>query len=195
MACFNLASDSALVENSDQIGDGLDALNSEEWSTTVQLLSAQLDSPSFSGRSEPSSTVAQPMKSYRFAYLMALKSNRATARKLFIGNLLEQSDGNLPIAEFRQLCALDAALSGELKWPSAMKIIQATYAQGAAYHLQRLITPGRTLPDEIASEVLRNPTQYPATLWDFAESVASTKARRAIRAVGPIAKAEKWFVN
>jgi hypothetical protein len=117
------------------------------------------------------------------------------ARKLFLQNLLEQPDGNVPIAEFRQLCALDAGLAGELEWLRAMKIIRETYAQGAAYRLRRILVPGRMLPEAVADEILLKPTHYPAALWDFAESVASAKARKAVRAVGPIAKAEKWFAN
>jgi hypothetical protein len=195
MACFNLATESVLHQSADQIAEGLDALSSEEWSTTVQLVSTQIDRISFSSKAERSAAVAQSRKSYRFSYLIALKSSRATARKLFLQNLLEQPDENLPIADFRQLFALDAGLAGELEWPRAMKIVRETYAQGAAYRLRRLLVPSGMLPEAVADEILLKPMIYPAALWDFAEIVASDKARKAVRAVGPIARAEKWFAN
>lgn len=193
MACFNLASNSVLLQLSGDIRDELDAFDAEEWSTVVHLLSPQIDRISFSNRSSQSSLTAPPIKSYRLSYLMGLKSPRVIARKIFVKNLLKQHDRNLPIAEFRQICALDAALSSELDWPSAMTIIRETYALGAAYQIRRLYAPA--LPDDIANEVLMNPTLYPAAMWDIAESVASSKARKAIRPVGPIARAEKWFAN
>jgi hypothetical protein len=195
MAVFNLASEPTLLANAGAIAEGLDGLNPEEWSTTVQLLSSQIDRNSFSRRPEQSSATAPRFTSYRLSYLFALRSSRVLARKLFLQNLLDQPDGNLPIAELRQVCALDAALVRELDWAPAMKIIQETYALGAAYRLRRFIVPGRMLPEHIADEILLNPTQYPTTLWDIAESVASAKARKAVRAVGPIARTEKWFPN
>lgn len=106
------------------------------------------------------------------------------------------SDRNVAIAEFRQTHALEGAMNGELEWPLAMSIVRDTYQEGAAKGLRRVFMTGRMIPDTIANEVLfANPAQYPVALWDVAEGVASAKARKAIKAVGPIAKAEKWFAT
>ncbi len=193
VACFNLVPLPILLKLSEEISSALDGLDSQEWSVAVQTLSSQIDRISFSGRSSPSSMVVPSLRSYRFSFLLALRSPRVIGRKLFLENLLGVADQSPAIAEFRQVYALDAALTSELDWSSAMELIEETYAQGAAYQLRRLTPSARALPDEIITEVLQNPTKYPVALWDIAESGASAKARRAVKAVGTIAKSEKWF--
>ena len=171
----------------------LDDMNSEQWAATAGLMSRHIDRGSFSGVPRRSNVSLPTIKSTRFAYLLALKSPRATSRQLFLTNLLGAQDENLSISEFRQLFALDAALSGELEWAVAIKIIRQTYVRGAAYTLRRFSVPSRLLPKEIIDVVLRNPAKYPAAMWDIAVDAASAEARKAVRAVGPIAKAERWF--
>jgi hypothetical protein len=51
-----------------------------------------------------------------------------------------------------------------------------------------------SLPTEIYSEVLLNPQAYPISFCDAAEGAASRTARKAIKPVAFIAKADRWFV-
>jgi hypothetical protein len=129
------------------------------------------------------------------AYLFALKSNRSVSRAIFLKQLLDAKDQDIFVSEFRQLWSIEAALVNELDWSTALKIVKQTYSRGAAYQLQRLFTGHNMLPEDVANEVLSNAIAYPASLWDAAESVASARARSAVRAVGQVAKSEKWFVE
>ena len=49
------------------------------------------------------------------------------------------------------------------------------------------------IPEVVAYEILSNANYYPLPLWDAAETVASSKARKAVRPVAKIAKLDKWF--
>ena len=195
MACLVLATTSVIIELSNELSELLDAFDAEEWASAVQLISEQLDRDFLVAKPDTSSKELPPSQSHRLSFFVALRSNRAAATRLFLRDFLDVKDENLAIAEFRQTRAFDAALSNELDWSAAMAIVRATYKQGAAYQIRRLGLIAR-MPDQVANEVLAvNPSQYPVTVWEIAESVASAKARKAVKAVGPIAKAEKWFAN
>jgi hypothetical protein len=195
VAFFNYAPSSIIIELAGAITASVDGMTSEEWSVVVGLVEHKFDRISFPGRPEPGRTTSVPdVVSRRVAYLLALHSNRAVARGLFLKHFLHAGDREPFIAEFRQTWAVEAALAGELEWPEALNVVKKTYAQGAAYSLQSVLH-GDVLPQFVSDEVLSNARLYPGFLWDAAERAASAKARKAIRAVGKVAKQDKWLSN
>jgi NACHT domain len=195
VALFNFAPPSIIIELADTVGPGLDKMSSEEWSAVARLIEHQFDRISFSSKFERAAAAVPDIKSSRVAYLLALNSNRSIARSLFLRHFLNSSERETFMAEFRQMWAVEVAFAGELEWPEALEIVKKTYAQGAAYQLQRVLTQDNVLPEAVAREILSNSRAYPSFLWDAAERFASTKARKAVRAVGQVARLDKWFAN
>ena len=87
-------------------------------------------------------------------------------------------------------------MAGAFDWRPALAVIRATYSEGAAYPLYRIISSNKqrpVLPETVAQQILANAGKYPVSLWSIAEATASANARKTVRAVNKIAKEEHWF--
>jgi len=194
VAFFSLAQASLIIELADRVGPILEKLTKEEWSSLVKVIGVEVGRRSFALKPEAVPVAVSSLRSSRLAYLLAQGSSQAVSRALFLKYFLHSNDRESFIAEFRQAWAIEAAFANELGWTEALSIVRKTYTQGAAYQLQRMIS-GKDLPEAVAGEVLANPRMYPCALWDTAERFASAKARKAVRAVGQVARQDRWFAS
>jgi hypothetical protein len=79
-----------------------------------------------------------------------------------------------------------------LDWEAALAVVRETYSAGA-YQMRDVLYRTFILPESIASQILSNPDEYPRGLWEEAVDTAAAKSRRLVRAVGKVAKTERWF--
>ena len=131
--------------------------------------------------------------SSRFAYLLALKYPQFQ-EDIFLTHFVSSRSENKPIVVFRQRWAIETALSGALDWTTCLGIVRETYDQGAFYSISPM-TEEVNLPTHVAEKILAASDNYPATLWDCSDAVAAANARKAVRAVGVVAKNENWFAS
>jgi hypothetical protein len=184
---------------SDDITSQLDNMPLEEWSTLLDFLPLAIEPFYFERTCSTRVREAWPRKprSHRLAFLLGTKAPAAYGRAAFLNYFrTDAGESHKHIAEFRQFWALEAALAGTLPWRSALSVIRSTYSQGASSHLVRLLfREGITLPDDVVDTILARAKSDPVALWDLAESIASMRARKAVRAVGRVAREERWFAN
>jgi hypothetical protein len=188
------------LEMADDIGTSLDALSFDEWSTLVLFISASIDHGYYLSGNQTKANQPLPrrLNSRRLALIVGMKDQLAYGRAAFLDYLVDATEPHLEVAEFRQLRAFEAAVSGALDWRSALSIIRSTYVlEGAAADIERVLVGRRSviLPETVSQQVLAKAKDYPVQLWELAENVASANARRAVRAVGIVAQKERWFVD
>lgn len=98
------------------------------------------------------------------------------------------------IDDFRQTLAMQTALEGKLQWERALQILRETYAAGVCSSTEHRFLHSRwQVPTHVAEIVLDSPTDYPLFAWDLAMKRGTSDARKQVRAVGQVAKKEKWF--
>ena len=51
------------------------------------------------------------------------------------------------------------------------------------------------IPEAVVQQVLAASRDYPVSLWESAEAIASAQVRKRIQAVGRIAKKDHWFAD
>jgi hypothetical protein len=194
-----LAPVNVLVKLADTASEALDSLPSEEWSIVLSLASEALDRVYPPPKKQPTRPTfpVSDLGSPRLAYFVALREPNECGRSIFAEFFLRSGDTDYAIARFRQGWALDAAAGGALDWAKALEVVRSTYMQqGATYPFLGLARAlNLNLPEACTVEILANPEHYPTYLWDAAERSASATARAAIRAVGAVAKKDKWFGN
>jgi hypothetical protein len=171
----------------------LDSLPEEEWSTLVQTVTFQLGFPR--RKDEAPSAGNLKLDSMRFSYLIALKEPRDYGNLVFF-KFFRTSTKETPFyLEFRQAQALSCAIAQALDWGEALSIVRECYARGV-YAMDidyQLRNSAHMMPSEIYTEVLSNARLYPIALCEGAEATASRAARKAVKPVSAIAKAERWF--
>jgi hypothetical protein len=188
------------LEMADHIGASLDALSFSEWSTLLEFISAVIDRGYYlsGNRAKANQPLPRRLNSRRLALIVGMKDQFTYGRAAFLDYLVNATEPYPELAEFRQLRAFEAAVSGALDWRSALSIIRSTYVlEGAAADIERVLVNRRSapLPETVSQQVLANAKDYPVQLWELAENVASANARKAVRAVGKVAQKERWFVD
>jgi hypothetical protein len=191
ISLFVLASSMVIIKIAERVAAYLDSLSNEQWKFVISLIQPELARPVETAKPE---SVPIHFISIRLAYLIALKEPAKYGRTIFVDYFRDLNTGSRLIDEFRQERAVEAASANSIKWDEALTIVKNTYSRGATHHVRRLGPIGSiNLPESVAKEVLEHAGQYPIYMWELAESCASTTARKAIRAVGLIAKKDKWF--
>jgi hypothetical protein len=179
-----------------QLAEILDGMAEEEWATlarTVSILSGVMRRST--NKEELPTQTSLKLDAMRFSYLVALKDPDRFGKSVFL-KFFSAYSGAVPIyLEFRQARALSCAVTGGLHWDEALAIIRDGYARGVhapelQYHLNN---PHSAIPPEVYSQVLSNSSAYPVALCDAAEESASRAARKGVKPVAAVAKAERWF--
>jgi hypothetical protein len=125
-----------------------------------------------------------------------MKETSKYGRAVFLDHFVNASDSEFVLAKFRQYHAIEAALASKLDWSLALAIVRSTYAEGVVYQGARVLDNERAkLPNEVAQQILARPNDYPVSVWQHAEYVATGNARKAVRPVGNVAKMERWFAD
>ena len=193
---FTWANSGLLFELVDEMGQMLEAMEDNEWRLFIDFVAYR--SQGWFSYHVGTSSAAQPLprklSSKRLALVIGIKDEGRYARAVFLDYLFEHGDGTRVSESFRQAQALDAAFAGIVDWQTALSIIRVTYAQDIAYSLAPSSSITR-MPDAVAQQVLNGARDYPVSLWSMAESVANGSARKAVQAVGRIAKADRWFAG
>jgi len=192
MALFVFADPAVILECERFVAQPLDALATDDWESVCEVVSTlvevQVDRTARAAQSH-----SPHESSLRMSYLLALKAPKTFGRSAFIKHFLHNGDQNQRYLDFRQSWSLRSAVEGALDWEIALETVKQTYAAGAEDTYFVLQYPNLRLPEDVAAKILANPTEYPAALWDVAQNVASSIARKTVRAVGSVARAEKWF--
>ena len=175
----------------------LDALERDEWLRLLDFLRLPLDRSMLKvGASGAKVLPPSPLPSNRLALLIGLKDRTSYGRAIFLRYLSDCGDGSPTMAAFRQVQSFEAAMAGAFDWRPALNVIRATYAEGSAYPLYIISSSSKLqliLPDSVSQQVLADATKYPVSLWTIAEATASANSRKTVRAVGQVAKEERWF--
>ena len=196
---WTLAPSDSIFAMADDLADRLDDLPVKEWSTLLSFLPLFMNTYYLerAGGVHGNQRLPRKVQSRRLAFLVGIKSPSVFGRSVFLDFFrasAEESD--VRMAEFRQFWALETAMADVLSWESALSIIRLTYNQGASHALVRLLCrDGFKLPESVVSKVLTRAKNYPVVLWEMAEGIASARARKAIRAVGRVAREERWFAG
>jgi hypothetical protein len=182
-------------ELADELGRLLDELEGGEWKTLLEHMDTTQRGlfPPAIGTSQTPKLLPRPLPSQRLALLVGMRDQGEYGRAIFLEHLVNSSDGSLPMAVYRQVHAFEAALAGAFDWRSALSVIRATYVEDAAYPLSQIVTAKTRMPETVAQQVLNNARDYPVSLWSMAEGIANASARKTVRAVGRVAKADRWF--
>ncbi len=195
LAFWIWAGNTVLADMADEIADALEQLPDAEWHGLLEFVQPLVERLAVT-RSDAPATWPASLSSPRFALLVAFREQASMGRSIFLKHFVQDGSGHSRIAEFRQAGAFEAALAGVLDWERALLIIRSTYADGAWSRIMRVRSDGprrAALPEAVAKQVLEAPGDYPVYLWELAESRSALKARKAIKAVGLIARKEKWF--
>jgi hypothetical protein len=174
----------------------LDSMPEEEWTTLARTVSNLRGLARRSiNKDEALTESCFKLDALRFSYLIALRDSDRFGRPVFLKFFNTDSDTAPIYLEFRLAQALSCAIADALHWDDALAIVRDCYARGVyspelEYQLRNALP---TLPPEVYSEVLSNSRAYPIALCDFAEASAARAARRAVKAVSVVARAERWF--
>jgi len=195
--CILLAPTSALIDLNEELSSAADSLSDEDWTALATNITSELyGGYSFQSRKHGATLDQLPLiRSDRLAYLIGLKSPALYARAIFLERFASDNERlgrSTAVLEFRQSLAVECALSGLMSWDAALEVVRTTYQGGAAYQVEHLRKLG-SLPESVSAEVLQSPKVYPVALWDAAEGAMSRISRKSVRAVGVVAKAERWF--
>lgn len=196
MSFWAFAPIEAAFELVDEIGAGLEQIPPEEWLELSKFISDTLDHPYYSPIRKTNTIQALPrrLSSKRLALLIGMKETSKYGRAVFLEYFV--SDSGVGFASFRQYYAVEAALADKLDWSSALAIVRSTYVEGIWRQGARVLDTERIkLPNEVAQQILAQPNDYPVSVWQHAEFVATTNARKAVRPVGKVAKTERWFAD
>ena len=198
LAYWTWASSAVVSGMADELADALEQMQDAEWHNLLDFVQSSIGRLRLSARGDAPATKPTNMSSKRFALLVAFREQAVLGRQIFLEHFVQNGSKHPSIAEFRQAMAFDAALAGELEWRPALAVIRSTYADGAWSQIMRVSAGGprrATLPEAIAQQVLSAPRDYPVHLWELAETGSAAKARKAVRAVGIVARKERWFSN
>jgi hypothetical protein len=189
---FKEASIDAIVFCAELTGPMLDALTAAEWGS-LGLMLESLTEHQVPERMEQSQHVWDSLSCIRIKYLIAIRVPSAFGQRVFIEHCRDAEHSQLASANFRQLWALKSRATGVLDWEAALIIVAETYKQGAFIYPNFDMRASVAMPISVADKILENPNAYPAGLWEAAERSATVAARKAVRAVGSVAKTDRWF--
>jgi len=188
---------SVMFEMADLLSELTDRMSNDEWKILLKFLPSLFErSRSIGTRDSGSVLPVSQFHSKRLALLVGMRWASSYGRSVFLEYFLESGDGTRTCEDFRQKWAFESALSGALEWETSLKIIRTTYANGAWSEAISAPNLGRRrsrIPYQVALQVLAAPQEYPADLWDLAESAVSARIRRDIRPVGNVAEKDGWF--
>jgi hypothetical protein len=173
----------------------LDSMVEEEWSILVQTLSSVRIAVGKPARDEALKKFGFKFESMRFSYLVASKGPKGLARLVFQRFFRTYAGATADYLEFKQEQAIRCAIAGEIQWDEALSIVRDGYARGV--YVPRLEFDFRNsviMPAEVYPQILSNSQLYPLSICDVAEAAASRAARKAVKPVSAIAKADRWFV-
>jgi hypothetical protein len=191
LGLFSFASTETIRGAAEVVEPVVEQLDATEWSMLASCVSIHQFVHLYEGGRQ-SNEGSVEFGSVRFAYLFALISNEDTARQIFMRHFLFIQEGQYN--QFREHFAIKAAMEGQLEWDSALKIVREVYLRRDEFEFwPEWRSRTKAMPERIANEILSRPHLYPTDLWDEAETCATAKARRAVRAIGRIARDEKWF--
>jgi hypothetical protein len=193
MSCFTFCQSNMILACEKLLSPVFEALSRDEWVSVSEMVIPMRQQAVNAKASAHMADTSDSIRSSRLAYLLAMKFPKLFGTQAFLNHFLDSEDKTARSLEFRQRWALEAALVGKLEWSTALDIVRQTYALGASSLDFYLDHQNRRLPVEVASIILATPFEFPLALWDTAEGVASSIARRAVRAVGSVAKSERWF--
>ncbi|MBP1299771.1 hypothetical protein [Bradyrhizobium elkanii] len=178
------------------ISEMLDAMPDQEWNAlALACMHSHRAARGTPHKSEPAKQPPLNLESMRFSYLIALLEAARFERSVFLKFLRNYAGSELAYLEFRQTQAVTHAVTGELDWDKALRIVRESYARGAHaseldFHLRNVPVP---MPTDIYTEVLSNSQLYPVAVCDAAEAAATGAARKAVRPVSAVATTERWF--
>jgi hypothetical protein len=192
---FRYGSLAAVAECGQITGPILDALPQDAWSSLRSFFDDTFSDDEKSERLNIEE-VESSIGSTRALCLLAIRSSSTLAMKFFLEHCVDRGGELICGPRLRQLWALDAILANKLDWNKGCLIIAETYAEGAWNNISYKLQPGRmTVPPNIAEEILQHPDVFPHAVWESAERTATFAARKAVRAVGSVAKSDKWFMT
>ena len=128
--------------------------------------------------------------------LLALRTKNA--HKLYLRYLTDYMGPDTRVLEFCQNNALNLLGSNQVSWQATLNAIAKSYQKGAiseryAARIFARRTTQEQLPEDIAKEVLSNPSLYPSFLVSAAEAQYRNLVASRIVPVGKIAEQDKWF--
>lgn len=195
LSLWLLTSVGTIIENSDVIISILQAMDNRELNKPTSLLT-ELSRFGYSDQSSKKDLPPEIPTHPSLAYLVAIKGNAHLADKIFLDIFASTTDDFLGLDGFRQAEALRCAMSKELDWDTALKIIEETYNRGESFGIEFagvFRTLPRELPQSIANQILSTNDKYPLRLLEVAASRIRRDAQSQIKSVGSIAKRDKWF--
>ncbi|MET4041860.1 hypothetical protein ABIC03_003551 [Bradyrhizobium sp. RT6a] len=171
--------------------DLLDELTETEWLEFRALFDSVCDQRSFNDRLDADKLKAI-FQSQRALCLVAIR-NPHFASWYYAHFCLDS--GAVCGDRLRQLWTVQALQANTLDWKKGLSVIEETYARGVWAETYALYRFGHyvNVPGNIANEILSTPLRYPHALWESAERVATISSRKAVKPVGGVAKADRWF--
>ena len=179
-----------------RLAEILEAMSEEEWTNLVQMVTTigvTMRGPA--NKEDSTAPSSLRLDSMRFSYFLALKDPDSFGRPVFLRFFRAYSGTARGYLEFKQTQAVACAIAGLLEWSEALAIIRECYAHdvyapGIEYQFRHTSV---VIPSEIYSEILLDSQKYPVSLCDAAEANASRTARKAVKPVAVVAKADRWF--
>lgn len=169
----------------------LDELTEAEWIEFRALFESVCDQRSSTEKFD-AEQLRSTFRSQRALCLVAIR-NPHFAAWYFAQHCLDSSAvcGD----RLRQLWTVQALQTNSLDWRKGLSVIEDTYARGVWAETYTLYRYGNyvNVPRDIADEILSSPQRYPHALWESAERVATISSRKAVKPVGGVAKADRWF--
>lgn len=174
----------------------LDSMTEEEWSTlALTVPSVNGSMRRHIGKDDSPGQNNFRLDSMRASYLIALREPASVGRSVFLRHFRTYAGLSQDLLEFKQAQALNCAIAGVIEWDEALAILRDIYAHGVcALELDyQLRNSPLVMGPTVYSEILSNARLYPISICDAAEAAASRAARKAVRPVAAIAKADRWF--
>jgi hypothetical protein len=134
----------------------------------------------------------------RTAVLISLRAKPKTRKLLYSKYLKEYNGSDASILKTCHDMSLEFLSNDYSVWDEVRDVIQRSYVKGVAFEpyafhrLSREIT-SRTIPEDIAMEIVSQPNSYPGFLVAIAEMTMKEKVASTVIPVGETAIRDKWF--
>lgn len=134
----------------------------------------------------------------RTAVLISLRAKPKTRKLLYSKYLKEYNGSDTLILKTCHDMSLEFLSNDYSVWSEVRDVIQRSYARGVVFEpysfhrFNREIT-SRTIPEDIAMEIISQPNNYPGFLVAIAEMKVKEKVASTVTPVGETAVSDKWF--
>ena len=134
----------------------------------------------------------------RSAVLISLRATPEIRKSLYSKYIKNYDGSDLPTLKLCQQISLDLLVNDFSMWEEVRNVIQKIYAKGVAFeayifHRFTREINSKNIPDEIAKEIVSNPSTYPGFLVAIAEMKMKENVASKVVPVGETAIKNKWF--